>query len=56
MVRFQKELEWAHILWLISGSERAAALELVKAHPEELTRQLAFVKGINRFYLRLIEP
>lgn len=51
MARFQKELEWAHIYGLISGSERAAALDLVKAHPEELTRQLAFIKGINRLYL-----
>jgi hypothetical protein len=56
MARFQKELEWAHINGLISGSERAAALELVKSHPDELTRQLAFIKGINRFYLRLIDP
>ena len=56
MARFKKELEWAHILGLISGSERSAALELVKSHPDELTRQLAFIKGINRFYLRIIEP
>ena len=55
MERFQKELEWAHILGLISGSERAAALELVKSHPDELTRQLAFIKGINRFYLKTID-
>lgn len=55
MARFKKELEWAHILGLISDSERAAALELVKAHPDELTRQLAFIKGINRFYLRIID-
>ena len=54
MAQFQKELEWAHIYGLISGSERAAALDLVKAHPEELTRQLAFIKGINRLYLRHI--
>lgn len=54
MARFQKELELAHIYGLISGSERAAALDLVKAHPEELTRQLAFIKGINRLYLRHI--
>lgn len=54
MAQFQKELEWAHILGLISGSERATALDLVKAHPEELSRQLSFIKGINRFYLGLI--
>ena len=54
MARFQKELEWAHIYGLISGSERAAALDLVKDYPEELTRQLAFIKGINRLYLRHI--
>lgn len=54
MARFQKELEWAHIYGLISGSERATALDLVWSHPEELPRQLAFIKGINRLYLRNI--
>ena len=56
MERFQKELEWAHILGLISGTERREALDLVKRHPEELPRQLAFIKGINRFYLSITEP
>ena len=54
MEQLQKELEWAHINGLISGSDRGAALDLVKAHPEELSRQLSFIKGINRFYLGLI--
>ena len=51
MARFQKELEWAHIYGLISGTERREALELVNKHPEELHRQLAFIQGINRFHL-----
>ena len=54
MDRFKNELEFAHINGLISGSDRGAALDLVKAHPEELSRQLSFIKGINRFYLGLI--
>lgn len=53
MERFQKELEWAHILGLISGTERREALDLVNRHPDELTRQLAFIKGINRLSLGL---
>ena len=51
MARFQKELEWAHIYGLISGTERREALELVNKHPEELHRQLAFIQGINRLPL-----
>ena len=51
MAGFQKEVEWAHIYGLISGTERREALELVKNHPEELHRQLAFIQGINRLPL-----
>ena len=54
MTQFQKELEWAHILGLISGFERAAALELVWSHPDELPRQLALIQGINRLSLESI--
>ena len=53
MERFQKELEFAHINGFISGAERGKALDLVEAHPEELPRQLAFIKGINRLSLGL---
>lgn len=53
MERFQKELEWAHILGLISGTERREALDLVNRRPDELPRQLAFIKGINRLSLGL---
>ena len=53
MERFQKELEWAHILGLISGTERREALDLVNRRPDELPRQLAFIEGINRLSLGL---
>ena len=53
MDRFQKELEFAHINGFISGAEREKALDLVEEHPEELPRQLAFIKGINRLSLGL---
>ena len=53
MARFQKELEWAHILGLISGTERREALDLVNRRPDKLPRQLAFIKGINRLSLGL---
>ena len=53
MEQLQKELEFAHINAFISGSERGKALDLVQTHPEELSRQLAFIKGINRLSLGL---
>ena len=54
MTQFKKELEWAHILGLISGAERAAALKLVWYHQDELPRQLALIQGINRLSLESI--
>ena len=48
MSQFQKELEFAYANGFISGAERGKALDLVETHPEELPRQLTFIKGINR--------
>ena len=54
MERFKNELKFAHIFGLISGTERAEALDLVIKHPEELPRQLALIQGINRLSLESI--
>lgn len=48
MSQFQKELEFAYANGFISGVEREDAMNLVNRHPEELPRQLTFIKGINR--------